>query len=203
MTAFERVQGRRIGYVEGIKSAAQHERDFVDQHVADGPQFAGEAGAVRAAAGRRKTRGRRRTWRIQAQPAGDRRSSARCACASSPASTATPTGSARARKRLALREPARERHDDRARPRNGQRRRRQTPTCPRRSRLAATTPSDVHSRVERADMNAAFGLAAAAPAAGALVLARPDGAGAGQAADRGKALGDQRMPRQAGFADIA
>ena len=40
MAAFERVQGRRVGHVEGIEAAAQHERDFVDQHVADRPQFA-------------------------------------------------------------------------------------------------------------------------------------------------------------------
>ena len=40
MAAFERVQSRRVGHVEGIEAAAQHERDFVDQHVADGPQFA-------------------------------------------------------------------------------------------------------------------------------------------------------------------
>ena len=44
--------------------------------------------------------------------------------------------------------------------------------------------------------------AAPAPAAGALVLAGPDGARAGQAADRGKALGDQGMARQAGFRDV-
>ena len=46
MTAFERVQGRRIGYVEGIKSAAQHERDFVDQHIANGPEFAAKPAPI-------------------------------------------------------------------------------------------------------------------------------------------------------------
>ena len=50
--------------------------------------------------------------------------------------------------------------------------------------------------VERAQMDAAFGLGAAAPAPGARVLAGLDRAGAGQAADRGIALGDERMRRQ-------
>src|SRR5947209_1084743 len=51
-------------------------------------------------------------------------------------------------------------------------------------------------------MNAAFGLAASAPAAGALVLAGAHAARARHAADRGKALGDHRMARQASLLDI-
>src|SRR5882757_5631560 len=47
-------------------------------------------------------------------------------------------------------------------------------------------------RLER-DVDAAFGLVEAAPAAGALVLAGEDAGGAGHAADRGIALGDERM----------
>src|SRR5258708_1659010 len=42
-------------------------------------------------------------------------------------------------------------------------------------------------------MDAAFHLAAAAPAAGTRIFARHYTAGAGQAADRGKAFGDQGM----------
>ena len=46
MAAFEHAQGRAVGDFEGIESAAQHERDFVDQHVADGPEFAAKPVAV-------------------------------------------------------------------------------------------------------------------------------------------------------------
>ena len=53
-----------------------------------------------------------------------------------------------------------------------------------------------------ADMDAALHFPSAAPSAGALVLAGLDRARAGQAADRRKALGDQRMARQAGFLDV-
>src|SRR4029453_9738682 len=45
-------------------------------------------------------------------------------------------------------------------------------------------------------MNAALGLLAAGPAAGAAVLAFQDAPRAGRAADRGEALVEQRMPRQ-------
>ena len=51
-------------------------------------------------------------------------------------------------------------------------------------------------------VDAAFGLAASAPAAGPLVFAGPDRARAGHAADRRHSLGDQGMARQAGLADI-
>src|SRR5260370_9615598 len=62
--------------------------------------------------------------------------------------------------------------------------------------------SDAQSGIERAEVNAAFGLAPSAPAAGALVLAGLYPAGAWQAADGGEALGDQRMTREAGFGDV-
>ena len=64
---------------------------------------------------------------------------------------------------------------------------------------SSAKPPSRHSAIrcpfprQRAEMNAAFGLAAPAPAPGALVLAGLDRAGAGQAADRGKALGDKRV----------
>src|SRR5580693_4820633 len=51
-------------------------------------------------------------------------------------------------------------------------------------------------------MDAALDLATPAPTAGPLVLAGLDWACARQAADRRKALGDQRVPRQSGLSDI-
>ena len=56
--------------------------------------------------------------------------------------------------------------------------------------------SDAASGVQRAEMNAAFGLAASAPASGARILAGPDRRGARYASDRRIALGDERMARQ-------
>src|ERR1700722_19868175 len=72
----------------------------------------------------------------------------------------------------------------------------------RRNLLAATMASDAGSGVERTQVDTALDLAPPAPTAGPLVLARLDRAGARQAADGRKALGDQRMSGQSGVSDI-
>src|SRR3954469_11680534 len=62
---------------------------------------------------------------------------------------------------------------------------------------ASNVAADVFHRARGAgDMDAAFGLVLTRPAAGADVLALFPRLGAGPAADRGEALGDQRMRRQ-------
>ena len=47
----KRMQGRRVGHLERVKPAPQHERNFVDQHVADRPEFAAELTPVAQDAG--------------------------------------------------------------------------------------------------------------------------------------------------------
>ena len=45
------MQGRRVGHLERVKAAAQHERNFVDQHVADRAQLAAKLAPVAQDAG--------------------------------------------------------------------------------------------------------------------------------------------------------
>ena len=56
--------------------------------------------------------------------------------------------------------------------------------------------SDAAARFFRRDVNAALHLRLATPAAGPGILAIGNTAGAGHAADRGIAVGDERMRRQ-------
>ena len=137
----KRMQGRRVGHVERVKATAQHERNFVDQHVADRPEFAAEltpvaqdAGVGKRAAvgelveGERDQRPVREVGQMRLRVgAGLDRDSDR--------------GYPR-RQRLALLKPALERDDDRALLGDGKPRRRETPICLRRSLRAATKASD-------------------------------------------------------------
>ncbi len=50
-TGLKRMQGRRVGHLERIKAAAQHERNFVDQHVANRSEFAAKLAPVAQDAG--------------------------------------------------------------------------------------------------------------------------------------------------------
>src|SRR6266704_4982117 len=62
---------------------------------------------------------------------------------------------------------------------------------------------DTSSCLHRERVQAAFGLAHAAPAAGPLRLAGPRGAGAGPAPDAGESLVEERMVGDLVLADVA
>ena len=95
-TGLKRMQGRRVGHFERIKPATQHERNFVDQHIADRAQLAAKLAPVAQdpRVGERPAVGELVEGERDEGPV--REIGLRCACASAPASTATPTGAARA-----------------------------------------------------------------------------------------------------------
>ena len=83
----EGMQGWRVGNFERVKAAAQHQRNFVDQHVADRPQFAAKLTPV---AQYPRVRERSAVGELVEGERDQRpvREVERCACASAPASTA-------------------------------------------------------------------------------------------------------------------
>ena len=156
-----------------VKPQRSHQRDLVEQHVADRAQFAGEAEALAQAVRRRRTRGRRRIWRSSARRAGARAASGNCAGASLPATIATPTGSARAPS--ASRSALQRAKETMIAPAGGigcgvvERRPGvfgEAAVAPQRHQISCPG-------AQRLGVDAALGLAASAPAAGARIFARP------------------------------